>query len=100
MRRHRRPRSNGSRFFYVELISKDALRGYMEYKRFTVQSLADRIGVSKATIGHLRGGGRKTVGPQIARDIEEALGVPPGILFVPKVVTGHSNNDPGLARSR
>lgn len=39
--------------FYVELISTDALRNYMLCCGFTAKGLADRIGVSKATIGHL-----------------------------------------------
>lgn len=75
--------------FYVELISKDALRQYMKYRDFTIQSLADRIGVSKATVGHLHSGGRKTVSPPTAKAIEKALDAPTGSLFIPKVSTGH-----------
>lgn len=72
--------------FYVELISTDALRQYMKYRGYSVKGLADRIGVSKATIGHLHSGGRKTVGPQIAKSIERALDAPTGSLFLPKVM--------------
>lgn len=71
--------------FYVELISTDALRQYMKYRGYSVKGLADRIGVSKATIGHLHAGGRKTVGPEIAKSIERALDAPVGSLFLPKV---------------
>lgn len=71
--------------FYVELISTDALRQYMKYRGYSVKGLADRIGVSKATIGHLHSGGGKTVGPEIAKSIERALDAPIGSLFLPKV---------------
>ncbi len=72
----------------MELISTDALRQYMRYRNYSVKGLADRIGVSKATIGHLHSGGRKTVGPEIAKSIERALDAPIGSLFVPKVSHG------------
>lgn len=71
--------------FYVELISTDALRQYMKYRGYSIKGLADRIGVSKATIGHLHSGGRKSVGPEIAKNIERALDAPIGSLFLPKV---------------
>ena len=74
--------------FYVELISTDALRQYMRHRDYSVKGLADRIGVSKATIGHLHSGGRKSVGPDIAKAIERALDAPIGSLFVPKVSHG------------
>lgn len=76
------------RLFYVELISTDALRQYMKYRGYSVKGLADRIGVSKATIGHLHSGGRKSVGPETAKAIERALDAPIGSLFVPKVSHG------------
>lgn len=73
--------------FYVELISTDALRQYMRYRGYSVKGLADRIGVSKAAIGHLHSGARKTIGPDIAKSIERALDAPIGSLFLPKVST-------------
>ncbi|GAA1453373.1 helix-turn-helix transcriptional regulator [Nesterenkonia lacusekhoensis] len=77
--------------FYVELISTDALRQYMKYRGYSVKGLADRIKVSKATIGHLHSGGRRTVGPEIAKSIEKALDAPIGSLFLPKVSTAASS---------
>lgn len=72
--------------FIVELISTDALRQYMKYRGYSVQGLADRINVSKSTVGHLHSGFRKTVGPDIAKSIEKVLDAPSGSLFLPKIV--------------
>lgn len=83
MRRNRRTIGGA---FYVELISTDALRQYMSYRDFSIRKLAEKVGVSPATIGHLHSGARNTVGPNIAKAIEKALDAPRGSLFVPKVM--------------
>lgn len=78
------------RSFWVQLISKHALRQYMEYRGYSLQGLADKVGCSKATIAHLHtlNGGRNTVGPEFAKAIERALDAPAGSLFVPRVTVG------------
>jgi len=73
--------------FDVRLISSAALAQYMQHRGFTVRSLADRLGVKHARIGHLRSGHRKTCDPALARKIEKALDAPPGSLFVAEVST-------------
>ena len=76
----------------MKLISSEALAQYMEFRGFTVRSLAvavDRKGKgrtsSRSIIGHLRSGRRDTCRPATARLIEECLQAPPGSLFVPSV---------------
>ncbi len=52
------------RRMWVRLISNDALKSYMQSRGFrSVNELAMRIGVSKATIGHLHSGARRTCSP-------------------------------------
>lgn len=71
----------------VRLISPDALRQYMKFRDYTIRSLADRVGVSRATIGHLVGPDpkRKTCRPETARAIAKALDCPVDALFVAKL---------------
>lgn len=71
--------------FWVKLISAAALAQYMEHRGLTVRSLADRVGCSRALIGHLRSGERNTCRPATARKIEKCLDAPVGSLFVPQV---------------
>ena len=75
--------------FDVQLISAQALAQYMLHRGFTVRSLAAHVArktpCSRATIGHLRSGSRKTCSPEVAREIERCLDAPRGSLFVPKV---------------
>lgn len=73
------------RRFEVRLISPQALRQYMAFRRYTIRSLAKRIGCSHSTIGHLVSGARKNVSPRIARSIAEALDCPVESLFVPRM---------------
>jgi len=69
----------------VELISQQALARHMEHQDFTNAKLAKRIGRSKATVAHLRSGGRSTTSSETAKRIEKALGLAPCTLFLPKV---------------
>lgn len=75
----------------VELISSEALAQYMIHRGFTVRSLAtsvsQQVPCSRATIGHLRSGERKSTSPQIAHEIERCLDAPQGSLFVAKMST-------------
>ena len=72
--------------FWVRLISKDALKQYMKFRGYSVQQLADKIGVSKATVGHLTAAnGRTSTSPATAKAIEKALDAPSGSLFLAEV---------------
>lgn len=71
--------------FWVKLISARVLADYMTHRDETVRSLADKVRVSRSTIGHLRSGKRHTCEPATAKAIEKALNAPPGSLFVPQV---------------
>ncbi len=65
----------------VRLISHQALAQYMSYRGLSVRELAFRTGIHRATIGHLRSGGRTTCTPENARAIAKALDVPVDLLF-------------------
>lgn len=57
----------------------------MHYRRISVRELAVACGRPsyKSTIGNLRAGARNTCSSHLARRIEEALCVTPGLLFTP-----------------
>ena len=86
--------------FWVKLISSQVLVQYMTYRNESVRSLAAQVdnltakqsassGVpgtsSRAIIGLLRTGKRKTCRPATAAAIEVCLNAPLGSLFVPQV---------------
>lgn len=73
------------RRFEVRLISPDALRQYMKFRKFTIRGLAARVGCSRTLIGFLVKGTRRTCGPEIANGIAEALDCPLDALFAPRV---------------
>lgn len=75
------------RRFDVKLISASALAQYMKYRDLSVRDLAEKVGCSRATIGHLRSGKRDVVRPEWAKAIEKALDAPKGSLFVAHVST-------------
>lgn len=75
------------RRLWVKLISRDALRQYMEFRGETNESLGRKAGLSKAIVGHLRSGHRSTCNGKTAAAIERALNAPPGSLFVAEVPT-------------
>lgn len=77
---------------WVRLISRPAFRSYMEFRGETNASLAQKAGVSKAIVGHLRGGHRDTCAPKTARAIEKALNAPPSSLFVPELPNAQSGS--------
>lgn len=66
----------------MRLISRQALRQYMEFRGETNASLGTKAKLCKSTVGHLRGGQRDTCSPKTARAIEKALNAPPGSLFL------------------
>jgi hypothetical protein len=84
------------RKFWVKLIDRGTLLRYMDFRGFTVRSLAEAVDrevkkhdkktvSTKSAIGHLRSGERSTVQPWTARAIEKCLECPPGSLFVAEV---------------
>lgn len=73
--------------FDVKLISSTALAQYMQHRGLTVRGLAEKVGCSRATIGHLRSGKSTYVRPEWARAIERRLDAPKGSLFVPVLST-------------
>lgn len=75
------------RRFDVRLISSAALANYMDYREVSVRSLAEKVGCSRATIGHLRSGERTYVRAEWAKGIEKSLDAPRGSLFVPELST-------------
>lgn len=72
--------------FRVKLIDASVLARYMDFRNETVRSLAEKVGCSHGTIGHLRSGRRNTLdNEKWAKRIEEVLNAPPGSLFMPEV---------------
>jgi hypothetical protein len=82
--------------FWVKLIDQTTLVRYMDWRGFSVRTLAEAVDrevlkhdkkdiSSRAAIGHLRSGQRNTVQPWTARAIERCLECPPGSMFVGKV---------------
>lgn len=72
----------------MRLISAQALRQYMEFRGFSVRSLAAKVGVSHGAIGWLTSGQRNTTKAATAKRIARALDCPVESLFVPIMVRG------------
>lgn len=68
----------------VHLRSAELLAEYMNYKGLSVRELAQRVGTSRATIGHLRSGKRTYCNPALATKIAKVLDAPPSLLFLPR----------------
>lgn len=81
--------------FTVKLISRQAFAQYMSHRGMSVRDLADRAGVSRSLIGHLRSGKRSTCKDESATKIERALDAPHGSLFVGQM--SHVLRDNGRA---
>ncbi len=83
----KKPRTRGpiEGRFELHLISSEALAQYMRYRDLSVRDLADKVGCSHATIGHLRSGARSYASVKNAKAIEKALDAPAGSLFIAKV---------------
>jgi hypothetical protein len=69
----------------VQLISNQALKDYMIFRRETCSTLALKAGCHRSLIGHLRSGERNTCSPRIAAAIEEALNAPSRSLFMERM---------------
>lgn len=78
----------------MRLISKQAFRQYMGFRKFSNAGLAKEAKCSISTIAFLRSGGkssRDTVGAATAARIEEALNAPPGSLFSATVIVASTS---------
>lgn len=69
----------------MRLISKHALRLWMEQRDVSLQDLANAAQVSKGFISHLTAGRKSTMTPKVADAIARRLDVPLETLFVPSV---------------
>lgn len=80
----------------MRLISKQAFRQYMQHRGMSNADLAEAAKCSRSSIAFLRSNGksaRDTVGPEVARRIEEALNAPPGSLFSATVLVASESNN-------
>jgi len=59
----------------------------------SVRSLAELVGVSRGTIGHLLSGARTRVSVPVAERLAEVLGEPVEALFVPTASTSSDSDD-------
>lgn len=71
--------------FEVKVKDRRILADYIEFRRMSYAQLADKVGCSKATIGHLVTGKTNGTKKAWAIAIERALDAPAGSLFVPRV---------------
>ncbi len=69
----------------MKVVDRRILEHYIKYRGLSYAQLAERVGCSKATIGHLVSGHVRTTKQQWAKSIERNLDAPPGSLFVPVV---------------
>jgi transcriptional regulator with XRE-family HTH domain len=69
----------------VKVKDRRILADYLAFRRMSYAQLAQKVGCSKATIGHLMTGKTSGTKPEWARAIEEALDAPSGSLFVARV---------------
>ncbi len=66
---------------YAKIRDAEVLRSFMKSRNFSTSRLARYAGCHRSFIGHLMTGARTTCSPQLAFRIEEALGIPEGIIF-------------------
>lgn len=70
----------------MQVRDPEALAKAMAYAGFSVRTLAEKVGVSRAAIGHLRSGKRATCADDVAKRIAEAVDMPLPFMFVPSPV--------------
>lgn len=84
MKHQARRRRRWPKGTWMKLRSKEILDAFMETKGFSNGRLATYSGCSRAFIGHLRSGHKKSCTPALAERIAEALDIPVEGLFEPK----------------
>lgn len=99
MAQSRNTRRRWPRGTWMKLISKHALRLWMEQRGVSLQDLADSARVSKGFVSHLTAGRKSTMTPRVADAIARRLDVPLETLFVVSISsdTGHSIKQGGKA---
>lgn len=71
--------------FEVKVVDRRILAHYIKHRGLSYAALAEKVGCSKATIGHLVSGHVTTTRSEWAKSIERQLDAPPGSLFVVSV---------------
>lgn len=71
--------------FEVRVVDRRILEHYIKFRGYSYAKLAEEVGCSKATIGHLVSGHVRTTRSEWAKAIEKKLDAPTGSLFVPVV---------------
>lgn len=71
--------------FEVKVVDRRILEHYIKFRGYSYAQLSEKVGCSKATIGHLVSGHVKTTKGEWAKSLERILDAPPGSLFVPVV---------------
>lgn len=69
--------------FEVRVHDRRILAHFIKHRGLSYAQLADKVGCSKATIGHLVSGHVKVTRSEWAKAIEGALDAPAGSLFEP-----------------
>lgn len=69
--------------FEVRVVDRRILEHYIKFRGLSYAKLAEKVGCSKATIGHLVSGHVRTTKPEWAKAIEKQLDAPTGSLFAP-----------------
>lgn len=70
----------------MKLRNPESLRAFVgkgEGRVITVVELAKQLDRTRSTIDHLLSGRRSFCSPELAAQVEEIIGVPPGIIFLP-----------------
>lgn len=67
----------------MKLVSPATLREFLRFRDMSYRELAEKVGCSKALIGHLATGTHTHTGEDIAQGIAKNLGVPVESLFLP-----------------
>lgn len=71
--------------FEVRVVDRRILEHYIQFRGLSYRQLAEKVGCSKATIGHLVSGHVRTTRKEWAVAIERVLDAPHGSLFVAEV---------------
>lgn len=69
----------------MRVVDRRILEHYIQFRGFSYAKLAQKVGCSKATIGHLVSGHVRTTKKEWAQAIERELDAPRGSLFVAAV---------------
>lgn len=77
----------------MKLTSGQILRAFMDQRGVSNMDVALAAGVGRTWISALVNERRTSCTPRVAERIERFLGVPPGVIFVPKASALSGRND-------